>query len=164
MAENILIVSYSYSGNTHRIAEEIGRQTGGRLCGIYPRQPYPSSFESLLAQVREEVRQGKKPALLPVSDSAENYDIIFVGSPNWCGTIAPPAASWLDRNDLQGKLILPFFSHCGGDRGNMEKAFLELCPGARLGESLYVLSDGKENLEKIVAAWLQKTLKEAKSA
>ena len=34
------------------------------------------------------------------------------GKPNWCGTIAPPLASWLHKNDLSGKILLPFYSHC----------------------------------------------------
>ena len=92
MKENILIVYYSYSGKTRRIAEEIQRQTGGRLSPIYPRQPYPADFECLLKQVREENRSGKLPALLPITESAGGYDIVFGGSPNWCGTIAPPLA------------------------------------------------------------------------
>ena len=107
MKENILIVYYSYSGKTRRIAEEIQRQTGGRISQIYPRQPYPADFESLLKQVREENRSGKLPALLPITESVGAYDIVFTGSPNWCGTIAPPLAAWLDKSDMTGKVILP---------------------------------------------------------
>ena len=99
MKENILIVYYSYSGKTHRIAEEIQKQTGGSLSQIYPRQPYPADFDCLLKQVREENRSGKLPALLPITENAGGYDIVFVGSPNWCGTIAPPLAAWLEKNE-----------------------------------------------------------------
>lgn len=109
MNENILIVCYSYSGRTRRIAEMIQKQTGGRLSRIYPRQPYPADFERLLVQVREEVRTGTKPILLPTNENADEYDVIFAGSPNWCGTIAPPLAAWMSKNDLTGKILLPFF-------------------------------------------------------
>ncbi len=47
-----LIVSYSYSGNTHRIAREIQTLTGGDWCEIYPWQPYPAAFPELLQQVK----------------------------------------------------------------------------------------------------------------
>ena len=43
-----LIVSYSYSGNTHQIAKGIQEATGGDRCEIYPRQPYPMAFPELL--------------------------------------------------------------------------------------------------------------------
>ena len=88
-----LIVSYSYSGNTHRIAQEIQRATGGDWCEIYPWQPYPMAFPELLKQVKREVQAHYRPRLLPVSFSPHPYSVIFVGTPNWCGTIAPPLAS-----------------------------------------------------------------------
>ena len=81
MKENILIVYYSYSGKTRRIAEEIQKQTGGRLSQIYPRQPYPADFDCLLKQVREESRIGKAACAAPITESAGGYDIVFAGSP-----------------------------------------------------------------------------------
>ena len=155
MKENILIVYYSYSGKTRRIAEEIQKQTGGRLSQIYPRQPYPADFECLLKQVREENRSGKLPALLPITESAGRYDIVFAGSPNWCGTIAPPLAAWLDKSDMTGKVILPFFSHCGGEDKGMEQAVRGRCPGADMKNSLYVLENSGERLPHIVQEWLE---------
>ena len=155
MKENILIVYYSYSGKTHRIAEEIQKQTGGSLSQIYPRQPYPADFDCLLKQVREENRSGKLPALLPITENAGGYDIVFVGSPNWCGTIAPPLAAWLEKNDMTGKIILPFFSHCGGEDKGMGQAVRDRCPGAYMKNSLYVLENSSENLSHMVQEWLK---------
>ena len=146
MKENILIVYYSYSGKTRRIAEEIQKQTGGRLSRIYPRQPYPADFECLLKQVREENRSGKLPALLPITESAGAYDIVFAGSPNWCGT---------DKSDMTGKVILPFFSHCGGEDKGMEQAVRGRCPGTDMKNSLYVLENSGERLPHIVQEWLE---------
>ena len=155
MKENILIVYYSYSGKTRRIAEEIQKQTGGRLSQIYPRQPYPADFDCLLKQVREENRSEKLPALLPITENAGGYDIVFAGSPNWCGTIAPPLAAWLGRNDMTGKMILPFFSHCGGEDKGMEQAVRDRCPGTDIKNSLYVLENSGERLPHIVQVWLE---------
>lgn len=155
MKENILIVYYSYSGKTRRIAEEIQKQTGGRLSQIYLRQPYPADFGCLLKQVREENRSGKLPALLPITESAGAYDIVFAGSPNWCGTIAPPLEAWLDKSDMTGKVILPFFSHCGGEDKGMEQAVRGRCPGADMKNSLYVLENSGERLPHIVQEWLE---------
>ena len=155
MQGNVLIVCYSYSGKTRRIAEVIQRQTGGRLGRIYPRQPYPSDFERLLTQVKKEIRTRTRPLLLPVDDKADAYDVIFVGTPNWCGTIAPPLASWLSENDLAGKTVLPFFSHCGGEDRGMEQAVRELCPGAKIGSSLYVLENGSGDLQGRISMWLK---------
>lgn len=156
MEIKILIVCYSYSGKTRRIAEMIQKQTGGRLSRIYPRQPYPADFQSLLSQVREEIRTGRKVYLLSVEEKADEYDVVFVGSPNWCGTIAPPMASWLRENDLTGKKVIPFFSHCGGEDKGMEQAVRNLCPSAEMGSGLYVLENGSEDLYDMVRTWLKR--------
>ena len=156
MEENILIVCYSYSGKTRRIAEAIQEQTGGRLSRIYPRQPYPADFERLLSQAKEEIRTGKTPSFLPGGENAEKYDVIFAGSPNWCGTIAPPLAAWLSGNDLTGKIILPFFSHCGGEDRGMELAVRNLCPEANTGKGLYVLENGSGDLHEMIRTWLKR--------
>ena len=62
--KQVLIVSYSYTGNTHKIAQEIQKLTGGDLCEIYPWQPYPMAFPELLAQVKREIAAGYRPRLL----------------------------------------------------------------------------------------------------
>lgn len=155
MKEKILIVYYSYSGKTREIAESIEKQTGGKRSQIYPRQPYPADFECLLNQVREETQAKKFPSLLPITENADQYDVIFAGSPNWCGTIAPPLAAWLRKNNLTGKVLLPFFSHCGGEDKGMEQTVRNICPGAKVGTSLYVLENGREKLPAMVQAWLK---------
>ena len=160
MERNILIIYYSYSGKTRRIAEMLHRQIGGRLSQIYPRQPYPADFEQLLSQVKKENETGALPALLPVTESADKYDIVFAGSPNWCGTIAPPLAAWLKENDMAGKTLLPFFSHCGGEDKGMEQAVRNFCPAAKAGSSLYVLENGRQDLQDLVQKWLEETLPE----
>ena len=152
--KKILIVSYSYSGNTHKIAQAINHITGGDFCDIYPWQPYPMSFPELLKQVRKEITAKYRPRLLPLSYSPQRYDTIFVGSPNWCGTIAPPLFAWLMGNDLSGKNIFPFCSHCGGVPGNMQKDVQRICKKSDVHKCLSVINDGGEKIENLVIQYL----------
>ena len=57
----VLIVSYSYSGNTYKIAEAIQKQTEGDLQEVYPLIPYPMSFPDLLEQVKREIKENINP-------------------------------------------------------------------------------------------------------
>lgn len=152
-----LIISYSYSGNTHQVAQTLQRITGADWCEIYPWQPYPVEFPELLKQVQREVKNGYRPRLLPGAHSPRPYPVIFVGTPNWCGTIAPPLASWLSQNDLSGKMILPFYSHCGGVAGDLRRDIAALCPKADVREALSVIYDDREDLPELVLGWLQRT-------
>ena len=153
----LLIVSYSYSGNIHQIEQKLQEVTSGDWCEIHPRQPYPMAFPELLEQAKREIRSGCYPQLLPDASSPRPYLVIFAGSPDWCGTIAPPLASWLYRNDLSGKIILPFYSYCGGAVGNIRKDIGKLCPKADIREPLGIIDDGGEQLEKLLCQWLIRT-------
>lgn len=155
--KDALIISYSYSGNTQQIAKAIQSVTGADWSEIYPWQPYPVEFPELLEQVRNEVKSGYRPRLLPGARPPHLYSVIFVGSPNWCGTIAPPMASWLYRNDLSGKIILPFYAHCGGVAGDLKGDIAALCPKADVKEALGVIENGGDQLPEMLRSWLQKT-------
>ena len=150
-----LIVCYSYSGHTRERALTIQRFTHGDLCQIFPSQPYPVPFQELLAQVRKEVASGIRPKILVTGPAPGSYQTIFVGSPNWCGTIAPPLASWLSRYDLSGKVLLPFYSHCGGVQGDLRGAIQRLCPKAVVKEELGILETETEPAT-VVEQWLSR--------
>lgn len=154
--KDALIISYSYSGNTQQIAKAIQLATGADWSEIYPWQPYPVEFPKLLEQVRSEVKSGYRPRLLPGARPSRLYSVIFVGSPNWCGTIAPPVASWLYRNDLSGKIILPFYSHCGGVAGDLKGDIAALCPKSDVREALGVIETGGDQLPEMLRSWLHK--------
>ncbi len=149
-----LIVSYSYSGHTHRIAQALCALTGGDWREIYPWQPYPMAFPELLDQVQKEVQTGYRPRLLPGAGNPKPYAVAFVGSPNWCGSIAPPLASWLAKNDLSGKIILPFYSHCGGVPCDFGREVTRLCPKAEVREPLGVLEEDIPKLPQLLQDWL----------
>ncbi len=151
-----LIVSYSYSGNTQQIARGLQRLTGGDWFEVHPWQPYPMAFPELLEQVKREIESGYHPRLLPLSFSLRPYSVVFVGSPNWCGTIAPPLASWLYKNNLAGKIILPFYSHCGGAAGDLRSDIAKLCPKADVREALSIIGDGGDQLTEILRQWFAK--------
>ena len=102
--------------------------------------------------------------LFPVDENADKYDVIFVGSPNWCGTIAPPLASWLSRHDLSGKIILPFYSHCGGVAGDLARDIAALCPKADVREALSVIGSGKDDLPTILTNWMKQAEKRSLQA
>lgn len=152
--KKILIISYSYTGHTHQIARAIRTLTGGDWCEIYPWQPYPMAFPELLGQVRKEVRTGYQPRLLPGFANPKGYEVIFAGSPNWCGSPAPPLASWLAQNDLSGKIILPFYSHCGGVSCDFSRDMARLCPKAEVRQALGVMEDDRAVLPRILRDWL----------
>ncbi len=55
----------------------------------------------------------------------EEYDIIFIGFPNWWGTMPMPILTFLESYKLEGKIVIPFCTHGGGGEQNCFKDFVK---------------------------------------
>ncbi len=156
MSENILVVYYSWSGNTRKIAETIGKQTGGSLFELIPVNPYPENYSACTTQARKEIRAGVIPELTAIPDIPESCDTVFIGSPNWWSTMAPPVSAFLSTVDLSGKNIVPFFSHGGGGAGHYVKDIEKSCPDSTVLEPLILTGSGGGGVAERIASCLQK--------
>ncbi len=154
---NILIIYYSWSGNTKKIAELIKAKAGGTIIGIRPKAAYPKSFNATTEQAKKEINSGFKPELECGGEDLGGFDTIFVGSPNWWGTAAPPVASFLAGNGLFGKTVIPFCSHGGGGEQQVLRDIADMCRNSNVLEGLCVYRDGGADAKKLVSEWLEKT-------
>mgnify|MGYP001772922647 CR=1 FL=1 len=152
----ILIVYYSWSGNTRRVAQVIQGYVGGDLVELIPEQPYPTSYQETVRQAKREIQSGYLPPLKTKVENIEQYDIVFIGSPNWWGTIAPPVTSFLSSHSLSGKTIAPFITHGGGGRGRSIEEIKRLCPNSKILPEFVVYGSGGRDLQQKVQSWLQK--------
>lgn len=121
-----LIVYYSHSGNTRRLAERIAKETDGDLLELIPEVPYPQDYHTVVAQAKRELQSGHRPVLKTTRPDLSAYDMIFVGTPNWWSSPAPPVLTFLEQAALHEMKIAPFCTHGGGGSGHicrdMEKA------------------------------------------
>ncbi|WP_319402930.1 flavodoxin [uncultured Anaeromusa sp.] len=108
-----LIIYYSRSGHTREAAKKIQAQTGGDLLEIETAKPYPREYADVVQQAKQEIEADYKPEIKTKVENIASYDVVFIGSPIWWGTIAPPVASFLAKNDLAGKTVVPFVTHAG---------------------------------------------------
>jgi flavodoxin len=154
MAQHVLIVYFSHSGNTRRIANLIHQEVGGTIHEIQPALPYPTQYSAVVDQAKNEIQRGYKPALVSGLEHIESYDTVFVGSPNWCSTIAPPIATFLSEYDLSGKTIVPFCTHGGGGLARIVDDIARLSPGSSILAGLEIYGSGTGDAQARVSAWL----------
>ena len=133
-----LIVYYSYSGITRRLAEDIALITDGELLELKPQEPYSFSYNTAVKEVRAQIEKGICPALMPSDVHVGDFDTVFIGSPNWLKTFAPPVLSFLRATDLSGKTVIPFCTHGGGGFGNMIEEYQGECGASRVMPGLAV--------------------------
>ncbi|MDR1695165.1 MAG: hypothetical protein LBR69_00800 [Endomicrobium sp.] len=129
--KKVLTVYYSYSGNTAKTAKQIQKYAGGDIFEIKIKHEYPSKYDNLLDQAKKEIADGFKPVLASKPGNTGNYDIVFVGSPVWWGTIAPAVSAFLSEYDLSGKTVVPFCTHGGGGISRTFDDIKKLCPDAK---------------------------------
>ena len=151
----MLVAYFSHSGNTREVARQIGEATGGDLFEIVPATPYPAEYQAVVDQGKKEIAAGVRPALKnPVGDLSQ-YDVIFVGSPCWWATIAPPVATFLTSCDLAGKTVVPFMTHEGSRMGRSEEDIRKLCAGATLLGGLPLRGGAVKDSRDVVRKWVQ---------
>lgn len=150
-----IIVFYSYSGNTREIARLIQRKTEADLFEVEPASSYPTSYDVVVEQAKEEIKAGFKPVLKKTPKGIEAYDVIYAGTPIWCHTMAPPMATFLAGVEWSGKTVIPFCTHGGGGEGQLEADIAKFCRGAIRKPALVVSGNGGNRVTERVTEWLR---------
>lgn len=128
----VLVVYFSHTGNTKKIAEYIISATDADSFEITTVEPYTTDHKALVKQSEIELRQGFRPALKGKLTNTDDYDTIFIGSPSWFATFAPPVFTFLSENDLSGKTLIPFVTHEGSGMGNIARDIAKSAPEANV--------------------------------
>lgn len=111
-ANNILVVYFSWGGNTQALAEEIQRQTGGDIYRIDPTVPYTTDYNTLAYTVaRNEKDANARPALKETDRDFSQYNYIFGGCPVWWFDVPMIMHSFLETYSFSGKTVIPFCTY-----------------------------------------------------
>lgn len=145
-------------GNTERVAEFVQNAVGGDLFEIEPVRDYSVSYMTCIKEAQAEQRAGERPAVKKLPESLDGYDTIFIGYPNWWGTMPMFMFTVLDAFDWTGKKIVPFCTNEGSGLGSSERDIKASCPGATVMPGLSVHGGSSASSEKQVAAWAKKSV------
>ena len=156
VSSKVLTIYFSHSGNTQEIAEHIHKQLGGDIVEIRTVDPYPTDYDEVVEQAKQELKSGHKPKLKTKVKNIGSYDIIFVGSPIWWGTIAPPVITFLSEYDLSGKTIVPFVTHEGSGLGRSVSDIAGVSPNSTVLDGLAVRGREAKTAQNDVSSWVRK--------
>ncbi len=148
-------VGYIKVGNTQKIAEVIARETGADTFHIETVNPYPAAYQPCIEQAKEELQQNARPEIKGDAE-VEDYDVIFIGYPNWWGE--PPMAlyTFIEKHSWQGKTIIPFITHEGSGFGGTDRRVADACKGATALKGLAVQGKkAQQGADNTVKEWLK---------
>lgn len=123
-------------GNTEVIAEMIRELTGSDMFKAEPVKKYPYSYKQCTDRALREKNMRERPELKEYLSDIEEYEIIYIGYPNWWGTLPMGLAGLLERLDFTGKTIKPFCTHEGSAMGTSENDLRKLCKNGILKRGL----------------------------
>jgi flavodoxin len=103
----ILIACFSWSGNTRVVAGQIQKTVGGDLFEIKTAKAYPKDYRECIDVAKKEQQANARPELSAKVENMDAYNIIFVGYPNWWGTLPMPLFTFFESYDFKGKTIIP---------------------------------------------------------
>ncbi|MDR1207761.1 MAG: hypothetical protein LBJ89_00240 [Holosporales bacterium] len=163
LSKKTLVVYYSKSGNTRRVALKIREKTGADCYEVEPIDDYQRSWKLYWIAVKHFITR-KRPKLRGSPPNFEAYDVIFVGCPIWAAfpfrawTIPPPLLSFLYQNRFQNKKVVPFATY-DGYAGRFFEIFEKKAKDARIINGLIfknVPRVSEKILEEQTAALLKK--------
>lgn len=143
-------------GNNEYIAQIIQRETGGDLFDIKTVQEYPTTHDPLLEFAYNEKADNARPELATQIENIDNYDVIFLGYPNWNADLPMPLYTFLEEYDFSGKTIIPFITHGGSGFSRTIQTISDLQPNATvLSDGLSISRNNVAGAESGVVAWVK---------
>ncbi|MBU5626108.1 NAD(P)H-dependent oxidoreductase [Oscillibacter sp. MSJ-2] len=101
-------------GNAARLAAWIQQEVGGDLHSIVVTDLYSSDYDECLDRAADEKAENARPALSTHVSNFADYDVVFLGFPNWWYTLPMPVLSFVEEYDWSGKTVVPFVTHGTG--------------------------------------------------
>ena len=144
-------------GNTEIAAKIISSIIEADIFEIVADKKYPIKYDDCIEIAKKELRENSRPKLKDDIDIKE-YDIIFVGYPNWWGTMPMPVWTFLEEKDFTNKKVLPFCTHEGSGLGKSQSDIKKLTGGAEVLKGLAINGSEVSNSEKQIKKWLEDSL------
>ena len=142
-------------GNTEVIAEFIQNETGADIFKVEALNEYPQEYMKCTEVSQKEKDENARPELKESLNDISGYDTVFIGFPNWWGTMPMPMWTQLEALDFEGKTVKPFVTHEGSAFGSAEKDLKKICKGAKLKKGLSIQGSNVYESESLVRRWAQ---------
>ena len=106
---------------------------------------------------QQELHQKARPEFSRHVDNMNDYSVIFLGYPNWWGTMPMAVFTFLEQYDFSGKTIIPFCTHEGSGMGHSESDIKKVCPSTKVLAGLSIRGGSIQKAENDISAWLRKS-------
>lgn len=142
-------------GNTEVAADFIQEITGADLFQIQPMQAYSKDYNECIEQAQADQKRNARPELKYYPESFDRYDTIYLGYPNYWGTMPMAVFTFLEHFDFNGKVIRPFCTHEGSGMGSSVRDIKKLCPNAEVKAGMAIHGGSVKRARKDIEKWIE---------
>lgn len=129
MKNNILIVYFSYTGNTKTIAQYLQKQLNCDILELKPVNPYSDDYQTVVDEEQRKEGSNHLPEIQNINVNLNDYDKIIIGTPVWWYNVSPVVRTFLTQNDLSQKTVIPYATNAGWLGRTLEN-IKKLCPNS----------------------------------
>lgn len=147
-------MKYITVGNTEKVAKMISEILNCDLMKIEQRMPYAADYETCIAQAKIDLKEKARPELLNMPDNLDEYDEIYLGYPNYWGTMPMAVYTFLEAYDYAGKTIHPFCTHEGSGLSSTEADIKKTAKGAEVKKGIAIVGSSVDTSRKIIEGWV----------
>ena len=147
-------MQYIKVGNTEKVAKMILEITGADMYKIEQKIPYAADYNTCIAQAKKDLQAKTRPELVNMIDSIDEYDEIYLGYPNYWGTMPMAVYTFLEAFDFSGKKIHPFCTHEGSGLSSTESDIKKTAKGAEVTKGLAINGSQVDGARSKVEGWV----------
>lgn len=151
---SIQMLNGELTGNTGIVAHMIADTTDADIFSIRTVKKYPSSYDATIDLGQEERNADARPELATPVDNLDNYDVIFLGYPNWWGDMPMAMYTFLEEVDFSGKTVVPFVTSGGSGFSSTIRTIENMEQGATIQEGLSLRDSSATGAQEQITEWL----------
>ena len=146
---------YVEKGNTEKAAEILSRLTGAELFKLEQKVPYAADYYTCIAQAKKDLEGRARPELKAMPQSLDAYDEVYLGYPNYWGTMPMAVYTFLEAFDFTGKPIRPFCTNEGSGLSGTVQDIRRAAKGAAVTKGLSISGSRAEASEGALRSWIK---------
>ena len=147
-------MQYIKVGNTEKVAKMISEITGADMYKIEQKVPYAADYNTCIAEAKRDLQAKARPELVNMIDSIDQYDEIYLGYPNYWGTMPMAVYTFLESFDFSGKKLHPFCTHEGSGLSSTENDIRKTAKGAEVTKGLAINGSRADGAGSKVEGWV----------
>ena len=148
-------MKYIEVGNTEKVAKKIAKLTGADLYKIEQKIPYAADYNTCISQAKKDKQEKARPKLVSLPENLDDYDEIYLGYPNYWGTMPMAVYTFLESFDFTGKKIYPFCTHEGSGLSGTEQDIRKSAKGASVKKGLAIYGSSVDSSRAVLEKWIE---------